>query len=255
MQEKKKITNDAKGLYIVLAIMVVTIMVISIVTVIGRKKPVENPPIETGENTVTAPADTKKPTPRPDVTQGWETEAPGTESPSTGETPSIKDDPPEDPKDDQQVGDRIYMMPVRGNIIKECSGDLPVYSITMNDYRVHSGVDIGAEIGTPVYAFTDGTVSAVYADPMMGMTLVIDHGGGLQSKYQNLQTEFPQGIEVGKKVVAGDIIAGVGDTTLIELAENTHLHFEITKDGKNIDPLQYIADMSAANLPDENYEG
>ena len=46
-------------------------------------------------------------------------------------------------------------------ILKEYSADIPVFSLTMEDYRVHCGIDIGADIGTEVLAAEDGTISKV----------------------------------------------------------------------------------------------
>ena len=118
--------------------------------------------------------------------------------------------------------------------------DLPVYSLTMNDYRAHTGVDISADIGSAVVALTDGTVSALWSDPMMGVCLSIDHGNGLSSHYKNLSSELPEGIAVGSEVKAGQTIGAVGDSCLVELAETEHLHFEVTKDGKHVDPMTYL---------------
>ena len=121
--------------------------------------------------------------------------------------------------------------------------DLPVYSVTMNDYRVHNGVDISASVGDPVYAFSDGVVSKIYNDPMMGQTVVIDHGDGLLSVYQNLQVTLPENIETGVRVEAGDVIGAVGETALIECAEVPHLHFCITKNGIYEPPSDYLGSI------------
>lgn len=133
-----------------------------------------------------------------------------------------------------------YTMPVAGDVMKEFSQDILVYSTTMNDYRVHNGVDLAAAVGTPVKAFTDGVVLEIYEDPLMGHTVVIDHGENLKSFYQNLSEAVPDGIVVGATVREGDVIGGVGDSNLIECAEEPHLHFEVQAEGKAIDPMQYF---------------
>ena len=131
-------------------------------------------------------------------------------------------------------------MPVAGDVSAAFSGEVLVYSETMNDYRVHSGVDLAATVGTPVKAFTDGVVCEVYSDPLMGQTVVLDHGENTKSIYQNLSTQLPDGIEVGVLVEEGQVIGGVGETVLIECAEAPHLHFAVTVDGKNVDPMEYF---------------
>ena len=127
-----------------------------------------------------------------------------------------------------------------GNIIKEWSADIPVFSNTMEDYRLHLGVDISAAAGTPVYAVADGTLESVAFHPMMGQTVVITHADGYKSVYQNMQTAIPSGIQAGATVKAGDAIGAVGDTALIEISEDPHLHFELYKDDACANPLSHF---------------
>ncbi len=133
-----------------------------------------------------------------------------------------------------------YTMPVAGEIAVAFSNDVLVYSETMNDYRVHNGVDLSAVLGTPVKAFTGGVVLQVYEDPLMGQTVVIDHGNGLKSTYQNLSPELASGIEVGVEVKEGQVIGGVGESALIECAIPPHLHFEVTENNAFVDPMRYF---------------
>ena len=142
--------------------------------------------------------------------------------------------------------DAEFVVPVQGYVVKGHHDDMLVYSLTMNDYRVHAGIDIGTAIGAPVYACSSGTIESIFDDPFMGRTIVIDHGNGLKSSYMNLSENLPQGIEENAEVTAGEIIAGVGDTSLTEMADTMHLHFEMSKDGVKIDPLGYI-DYTSAN--------
>ena len=134
----------------------------------------------------------------------------------------------------------VWTTPVDGGVVKEYSVDVPVYSLTMEDYRVHTGVDIGADAGTDVLAAADGVITEVRYDPMMGQTVVIDHGSGYTTVYQNLQTAVPEGIEAGVAVKGGQKIGTVGDTALIEISESPHLHFSVTANGKYVSPLSYI---------------
>ena len=139
-----------------------------------------------------------------------------------------------------------------GNIIKEWSADVPVFSNTMEDYRLHLGVDISAASGTPVYAVADGTVESVEFHPMMGQTVVITHASGYKSVYQNMQTAVSSGIQAGAAVKAGDAIGAVGDTALVEISEDPHLHFELYKDDVCTNPLAHFTVTPID--PSTNYE-
>ena len=127
-----------------------------------------------------------------------------------------------------------------GNVIKEWAADIPVFSITMEDYRLHLGIDVAASAGSPVYAVADGTVESVEFHPMMGQTVVIVHKDGYKSVYQNMQTAVPSEITAGAEVKAGAQIGTVGDTALIEISEEPHLHFELYKDGNCENPLAHF---------------
>ena len=147
----------------------------------------------------------------------------------------------EQPNTSASVEKITFIAPMTaGNIIKEWSADIPVFSNTMEDYRLHLGVDISAAAGTPVYAVADGTVESVAFHPMMGQTVVITHADGYKSVYQNMQTAIPSGIQAGATVKAGDTIGAVGDTALIEISEDPHLHFELYKDDACANPLSYF---------------
>lgn len=137
--------------------------------------------------------------------------------------------------------ERIFMSPVTSDeIAKEFKIEELLYSATMNDYRTHSGIDISCEIGSAVCAFTDGVVESIHADPLMGQTIVLNHGDGLKSIYQNLALEIPEGIIAGVEVHAGDLIGAVGETAIIECAEEPHLHFEVMQDNTFVDPKTYL---------------
>lgn len=131
--------------------------------------------------------------------------------------------------------------PVQGYLMSVHDTEALSYSLTMQDYRTHVGIDIEAEAGAPVVAAAAGTVCRAYEDALMGYTLEIDHGDGYVSVYRNLDETLPDGIEVGASVRAGQLIAAVGSSALIEQAELPHLHFELMKDESPINPMNYLA--------------
>ena len=147
-------------------------------------------------------------------------------------------------KEEAKKPEKLTMVaPVVGEITKSHSLDMPVFSTTLNEWRVHTGIDISAEEGSAVYAAAAGKVSKVYSDPFLGKTVEITHDGGVVSVYSNLSNT---GIEVkeGQIVASGSKIGLVGDTSLSELADEAHLHFAVKVNGVSVNPLDYISENS-----------
>ena len=164
-QKKKQMT---RGLTIGLALLVVAAICITVIAVVSSRRS----------------------KPGPSNTTGTQNTNQTTKNPNPEETTTNPDDKP-------IVADEVtFISPMtNGNISKEWSAEIPVYSDTMEDYRVHLGVDIEADAGTPVYAAADGIVETVEFDPMMGQTIVISHASGYKSVYRNLQTNIPEGFK------------------------------------------------------------
>ena len=133
-----------------------------------------------------------------------------------------------------------YYCPVKGEIIKNYSMDALVFSQTMGDYRVHSGIDIAADEGTPVICFADGVVESVTEDYFYGTTVAVAHTDGSVSYYMNLAPDLAANIIAGNKVLAGQQLGSVGKTARCESADPTHLHFEIRVDGVLTDPKEEL---------------
>ncbi len=138
--------------------------------------------------------------------------------------------------------EKIYVFslsyPVTGEIIQGFSGDNLVYSKTLDDWRVHNGIDIKADELERVLACERGVVEKVYEDELMGKTIIIDHQNGYKTIYSNLSsTEL---VNNGDEVEKGDIISGVGNTAIIESNLESHIHFQVIKDGINVDPQEHI---------------
>ncbi len=166
---------------------------------------------------------------------------------------------PSDPSKPEDGGDTKpepvtkYHTPASGNVQKGYSEDVLVFSATMNDHRIHLGLDISGKVGDPVYALTAGTVEKIFSDPFMGKTIVISHGNGLKSHYMNLSDEIPEGIVEGATVTGGSVIGAIGETAIAECADEPHLHFEIRVNDMRTDPAAYITVPTMSE--DESYEG
>jgi murein DD-endopeptidase MepM/ murein hydrolase activator NlpD len=198
----------------VVAALCITAIVIGIVSVASRKN------------------DTPPTTEKTPITEGTE----------NGNTETEKT--PETEKEPEKKPEKLTMVsPVVGEVAKYHSIDTPVFSNTLNEWRVHTGLDISADEGDGVYAAADGQVTKVYNDPFMGKTVEITHDGGIVSVYSNLSND---GIEVteGQNVKCGAQIGTVGDTSLLELADEPHIHFEVKVGDISVNPLDYISEES-----------
>ena len=99
---------------------------------------------------------------------------------------------------------------------------------------MHTGTDFAAHTGTPIYATGDGTVKLSGREGGYGNVVVINHGYGYETLYAHMSKVKAKR---GQKVKRGDIIGYVGSTGL---STGPHLHYEIHKDGKPIDPVSYF---------------
>ena len=141
-----------------------------------------------------------------------------------------------------------FSLPVSGVVQKKHDPTLQVFSNTMNDYRVHLGVDIVTEAAAPVYAAADGKIEKMWEDTLMGYCIAIKHGGASYTIYKNLAKELPDGIAEGVTVRAGQLIASVGESAMIEVADEPHLHFEMTVSDLSVDPLKYFDEQALSSL-------
>ena len=82
------------------------------------------------------------------------------------------------------------------------------------------------------------TVSAVTTDDLMGTTVTIDHGKGMESVYANLSPSL--NVQAGTEVDAGTVLGTVGTSAIAESASPSHLHFAMREYGVSIDPGHYL---------------
>lgn len=131
-----------------------------------------------------------------------------------------------------------FVVPLKGDIINQYSNGELVKSKTLNEWRTHDGVDIKADIATPVKSASDGMVKDIRQDPQWGVVIVIDHGNGYESYYMGLNVNV--NVKKDDEVDIGTVLGSVGQTAEIEISEEPHLHFAIKKDGKWIDPMSLM---------------
>ena len=217
----KKLVGNRAVIVTVVTLLVVTAVVVAATVSANRAK---KPPVETlGETTATTETQAN-PSGKEDVTLPTYNE---------GETQPTGADPTEP--------EAMMALPVSGLLYKGHDATLQVYSNTMGDYRVHLGLDIATAPEATVFAVADGKVEKVWEDSMMGTCVAITHKDETVSIYKNLAKTLADGIAVGVEVKQGDAIGCVGDTAVMEMADEPHLHFEVTVNGLSVDPRDFFS--------------
>ncbi|MEX0823307.1 MAG: M23 family metallopeptidase [Balneolaceae bacterium] len=102
--------------------------------------------------------------------------------------------------------------------------------------RMHDGADFRADIGTELFTTGDGTVKYAGRRGTYGNLLVIDHGFGFNTRYAHL-SGFAEGVRPGTKVRRGELVGYSGNSGL---SQGPHLHYEVSIDGRTVDPLNYL---------------
>lgn len=137
--------------------------------------------------------------------------------------------PAEKPAEEPSLGAPLSKLSVAspyGNRINPMSG---------SGEEMHTGMDFAGACGTPVLAAGPGTVTESGWHPYGGgQRIVIDHGGGLQTTYNHLDS---LGTTVGEKIDRAAAIGAVGSTGN---STGCHLHFEVVVDGKTVDPSGHL---------------
>jgi len=108
--------------------------------------------------------------------------------------------------------------------------------------RAHEGIDVVAPLGSPIVAPAAGRVIKAERETGYGLMVQIDHGNGLVTTYAHILRIV---VSVGQRVTRGQMIATVGNSGL---STGPHLHYEIQRNGKPMDPLTFV--MPAGKITD-----
>lgn len=158
--------------------------------------------------------------------------------PGDDETPGGDEDDDQEEPDEPTGGEtEQYVLPVAA---ESCSVEHnAIYAnAAIGMYYRHSGVDFAAEAGAEVYAMADGVVKSVSLSEQLGNLITITHDDGLETTYRFV--EPVETLDVGDTVAAGEVIAHVAEAYGTESHDGTHLHFEVTQDGEQEDPANYL---------------
>lgn len=131
-----------------------------------------------------------------------------------------------------------YIMPAGGKLLADFSGDRLVKNVTLGEWRTHNGVDFAALEGESAVAVYGGKVVYAGADDLWGYRCELLLDTGYTVIYSGLSKEMA--VSAGDRVEQGDVIGSIGSETIIEAALGRHLHFEVIRDNKYIDPSEIL---------------
>lgn len=247
MNNSGKQNSKARSLYVTLLVMLMTVaVVVAIAGAVAKnvsrsgKRASQETTAETGADAFAGRGGEANKDTESEKTDDTEKAAANTSAEVTQKAEDSTDAPETQGKAKPTNTPPDFSAPCDGSVTGAYSGTVPVFSLTMEDWRTHGGVDIAAEIGSDVKAAADGVIKEVWRDPMMGTCVSVEHSGGAVTVYKNLAEELPDNTEAGAFVSAGDVIACVGESALEEIAQEGHLHFEMTVNGSAVDPCDYI---------------
>ena len=156
-------------------------------------------------------------------------------SDNPSDKPIVKPDPP---VDDTPVDTPLtFTAPCMGTVTVTYSDTVLVWNSTLGQYSTHLAVDFVAE-DLRVLAVAGGTVKEVGYDALDGNYVIITHKDGYESRYFSLGDGVT--LKAGDTVAEGDVIGTMSTTMAKESLDGNHLHFEMSKDGVDIDPLSVI---------------
>ena len=139
------------------------------------------------------------------------------------------------------------LWPVPGYTRLTSTYGMRVHPIT-GAYKLHTGIDISAPLGTSFIAAANGIVSKATYNTAYGNMVIIDHGGGVQTLYAHGDQIL---VELGQTVAAGTEVLKVGSTGY---STGPHAHFEIRINGATVDPLNFLLNLEDKDDTEEASE-
>jgi murein DD-endopeptidase MepM/ murein hydrolase activator NlpD len=131
-----------------------------------------------------------------------------------------------------------FSLPMQNaSIIKDFSSTELQENKTLNQWEAHLSIDFSSEEGA-VFSVLDGTVESVTKTYLQGNIITIKHAEGFISQYSSLGDELL--VSAGDTVTAGQKIGVASTSASGETDLGTHLHFTLSKDGKKVDPNNYL---------------
>lgn len=138
-----------------------------------------------------------------------------------------------------------FAQPVAGVTIRQFSIAEPQYFAASKTWQVHPGIDLQTDFGTTVAASAAGEVVLAGEYGSLGQCVEIDHGNGYSTFYAGLSEAGI--LRCGDRVRQGQVIGLAGNGVLAESNDGPHLHFEVRREGKPVDPLLVFLGIDSDN--------
>lgn len=120
------------------------------------------------------------------------------------------------------------------------------YHPLLKEKRMHKGIDFMARMGTDVYATAAGTIKTVTEDDGYGMYIDVEHADGYETRYSNLSRQV---VKEGQSIAKGEKIGESGNSGL---STAPHLHYEVRRNAKPIDPVDYLPSALLGQFDDHD---
>ncbi len=127
--------------------------------------------------------------------------------------------------------------PVQGNVLMNYSMDKTTYFATLDQYKYNPAIIIQAAVNDKVIAGVAGKINDIETNENTGLTVTVDLGDGYQAIYGQLK-EVKKG--VGDTLEAETVVGYIAEPTKYYSVEGSNLYFAMTKDGKPVNPMEYL---------------
>ena len=129
--------------------------------------------------------------------------------------------------------------PIEGNVILNYSMEQSIYFATLDQYKYNPAIIISGNVGDEVRAAATGRVTSIKVDTQTGVTVTMDLGNGYEmicGQLENLR------VREGDTVQKGSVIGVVAEPSKYYVVEGPNVYFQMLKDGKPVNPLEYMGE-------------
>ena len=137
------------------------------------------------------------------------------------------------------------LWPARGNVLLDYSMDSTIYFPTLEQYRCNPAMVISGNVNDKVFAMATGKITDIQENEETGCTVIQDLGDGYAAVYGQLkELNFAK----GDTPEAGQVLGYVSEPTKYYTTEGSNVYFQLKKDGKAVDPKEYLPQMAMDTL-------
>lgn len=237
---------EKNSVYVILGAVIVTVIAITAVSLskiphddVVDAYPSPSQSVETQPSNTLSPSKTPTITLNPQKTPSASPSMP-TQSPTLPSiTPSVNpgDDDDKDVSKDTAKSFTIVLPFAKKSVITQFSNETPVYSQTLNEWACHVGLDFSCKAGDEIKSAANGIVKNITEDGVYGKTVTVSHSNGFSTVYRGLDGI---NVSIDELIAEGQIIGTAAESLPYEAHMGTHIHFELIKDGANVNPLSFV---------------